>query len=63
MINTGGLRGDYDVYASIDEGSPYESGPGLLRARLMRGQEPQPPWRRVAAFHALSVSAWARLEG
>ena len=26
-------------------------------------QEPQPPWRRVAVFQALSVSAWARLDG
>ena len=27
------------------------------------GQEPQPPWRRVAMIHAWSVSACARLDG
>jgi len=32
-----GLRGDHDIYASIDEGLAYVSGPGLLRARLRRG--------------------------
>ena len=31
-----GLRGDHDIYASIDEGLAYASGPGLLRARLTR---------------------------
>ncbi len=31
-----GLRPDHDIYASIDAELPYESGPGLLRARLRR---------------------------
>ena len=31
-----GVRGDHDIYASIDEELPYVSGPGLLRARLTR---------------------------
>lgn len=31
-----GLRGDHDIYASIDEDRPYDGGPGLLRARLTR---------------------------
>jgi len=30
------VRRDHDLYRSIDEDRPYTSGPGLLRARLLR---------------------------
>ena len=31
-----GVRDDHLLYDSIDDGVPYSSGPGLLRARLVR---------------------------
>jgi ubiquinone/menaquinone biosynthesis C-methylase UbiE len=31
-----GSRDDHDLYRSIDENVPYRTGPGLLRARLVR---------------------------
>jgi len=34
-----GLRDDHDIYASIDEALAYVSGPGLLRARLLRRED------------------------
>jgi SAM-dependent methyltransferase len=31
-----GVRDDHQLYQSIDQGIPYRTGPGLLRARLVR---------------------------
>jgi SAM-dependent methyltransferase len=37
-----GVRPDHNLYGSIDDGVPYGSGPGLLRARLIRSPSDAP---------------------
>ena len=41
-----GFREDHQLYQSIDENIPYRTGPGLLRARLVRKSRSVHPDRR-----------------